>query len=99
METKINADHLADFRRLSSKRLNENGGVTKFNYALAKMLRRTDPCDKNFNTEVLNLKIEHATKDKDGNLVKSADGRGQMTFTPEAQKESNTAILDLSNEK
>lgn len=91
----ITADHLADFRKAAEARLNKDGGISNFNYALAKVLRRTDTADKKFNTEVMNIRLAHGSVDDKGNLLKTP--QGAIVYTPEAQQEMNDAILDLSN--
>lgn len=94
-KTTLSADQLADFRRLAQQRLQGRGNITQFNYALAKLLRKSDKHDKSFNTDVMNIKIGAATVDKDGHILRNTQGQNQ--YTPKAQQDMNEDILDLSN--
>lgn len=67
--------------------------VSKFTYAIQRMLKRSQSVLENWGEIVQDLNIKHASEDKDGNL--DSDGRGQFKFKRDELLKRNKEQRDL----
>lgn len=91
---KITYQRIQNFRMAASNYLNMNKGpeTKKLNYALQKMISRTNEFEKKIQEDVEDKRIELASEDEHKNVI--VEG-GQYKFTKENQKTLTVFLRDV----